>query len=73
MYTMQYRRKYFMLMYILRFDRQYLLLLLIVYKKIRVITWLTLFKEIIAVYTENCTKSINTASRVNNCKGRWYL
>jgi hypothetical protein len=31
------------------------------------INWLTLFKEIIAVYGENHTKHINTKYRVNGC------
>jgi len=31
------------------------------------INWLTLFKEIIAVYTENHTEPINTKCRVTDC------
>jgi hypothetical protein len=31
------------------------------------INWLTLFKEIIAVYTENYTKHIDTKCRVTDC------
>jgi hypothetical protein len=31
------------------------------------INWLTLFKEIIAVYCENHTKPINTKCRVTDC------
>jgi hypothetical protein len=31
------------------------------------INWLTLFKEIIAVYSENHTKTINTKRRVADC------
>jgi len=31
------------------------------------INWLMLFKEIIAVYTENHTKPINTKYRVADC------
>jgi len=34
---------------------------------IRKINWLTLFKEIIAVYTENHTKAINTKCRLTYC------
>jgi hypothetical protein len=32
-----------------------------------------LFKEIIAVYTENRTKSINKTCRVIDCESRWYM
>jgi len=35
--------------------------------------WLTLFKEIIVVYTKNRAKSINTKCRVIDCEGRWYI
>jgi hypothetical protein len=41
------------------------------------INWLMLFKEIIAVYSENYTKLINTISGQNeellNVKVRWYM
>jgi hypothetical protein len=36
------------------------------------INWLTLFKEIIAVYTENPTKPTRTTCKVNDCRSRWY-
>jgi hypothetical protein len=32
-----------------------------------------LFKEIIAVYTENRTKSINKTCRFTDCESRWYM
>jgi hypothetical protein len=35
------------------------------------INWLTLFKEIIAVYSENHIKLINTKCRVNEHYSRW--
>jgi hypothetical protein len=37
------------------------------------INWLTLFKEIIAIYSENGTKSINTTLSVTDCRSRWYI
>jgi hypothetical protein len=37
------------------------------------INWLTLFKEIIAVYTENRTKPINKECRVIDCHCRWHI
>jgi hypothetical protein len=36
------------------------------------INWLTLFKEIIAVYTENHTRPINTKRRPTDFSSRWY-
>jgi hypothetical protein len=36
------------------------------------INWLTLFKEIIAVYAENHAKSVNKKCSVTNCKISWY-
>jgi hypothetical protein len=32
-----------------------------------------LFKEIIAVYSENHMKDINTKSSVTDCKSIWYI
>jgi hypothetical protein len=32
-----------------------------------------LFKEIIAVYSKNHVKDINTKFRVNECKSRWCI
>jgi hypothetical protein len=43
------------------------------YFTITKINWLTLFKKIIAVYSENRTKSISTKYRVIVCKSRWYI
>jgi hypothetical protein len=40
---------------------------------IKNISWLTLFKEVITVYTKNRTKFINAARRVTVCKSRWYI
>jgi hypothetical protein len=37
------------------------------------INWLTLFKEIITVCTENRTKPINIKYRVIDCWSRWYI
>jgi hypothetical protein len=37
------------------------------------INWLTLFKEIIAVYSENHTKHINTKLIVTDCQSRWHI
>jgi hypothetical protein len=37
------------------------------------INWLTLFKEIVAVYSENHTKPINTKWRVIDCRSRWEI
>jgi hypothetical protein len=37
------------------------------------INWLMLLKEIIAVYTENHTKHINTKRRVTDGQSRWYI
>jgi hypothetical protein len=34
---------------------------------------LTVFKEIIAVYTENYTKHLNIKTVVNYCWSRWYI
>jgi hypothetical protein len=32
-----------------------------------------LFKEIIAVYTENQTKAINTKCSITDCQSRWFI
>jgi len=37
------------------------------------INWLTLFKKIIAVYTENHLKHMNTECSVSDCGSRWYI
>jgi hypothetical protein len=37
------------------------------------IKFLTLFDEIIAVYSENHTKNINTKFRVIDCLSRWFI
>jgi hypothetical protein len=34
---------------------------------------LTLFKEIIAVYSENHAKPINTKCSITDCQGRWFI
>jgi hypothetical protein len=37
------------------------------------INWLMLFKEIIAVYSENQAKPINTKCCINDCQSRWFI
>jgi hypothetical protein len=37
------------------------------------IKWLMLFKEIIAVYSENYEKPINTKCNITDCQGRWFI
>jgi hypothetical protein len=37
------------------------------------ITWLMLFEEIIAVYSEKHTKHINTKCSIADCQSRWYI
>jgi hypothetical protein len=37
------------------------------------IKWLMLFKEIIAVYSENHTKSKNTKRNIIQCQSRWFI
>jgi hypothetical protein len=37
------------------------------------INLLTLFKEIIAVYSKNHTKPINTKCRISDCQSRWFI
>jgi hypothetical protein len=34
---------------------------------------LMLFKEIIAVYSENYTKPINTKCSITDCQSRWFI
>jgi hypothetical protein len=40
---------------------------------IRKIKWLTLFKEIIDVYSENHTKPINTKCSIADSQSRWFI
>jgi hypothetical protein len=35
--------------------------------------WLVLFKEIIAVYSENHAKPINTKCGITDCQSRWVI
>jgi len=35
--------------------------------------WLTLFKEIIAVHSENHAKPINTKCSITNCQSTWFI
>jgi hypothetical protein len=37
------------------------------------INWLTVFKEIIADYSENQTKPITTKCSVTDCQRRWFI
>jgi hypothetical protein len=37
------------------------------------INWLTLFKEIIAVYSENHAKPINIKFSITDCERRWFI
>jgi hypothetical protein len=37
------------------------------------INWLMLFKEIIAVYSENHAKPINTKCSFTDCQSRWFI
>jgi hypothetical protein len=37
------------------------------------INFLTLFKEIIAVYSENHAKPINTKCSITDCQSRWFI
>jgi hypothetical protein len=37
------------------------------------INWLTLFKEVNAVYSENHTKPINTKCNITECQSRWFI
>jgi hypothetical protein len=36
------------------------------------INWLTVFKEIIAVYSENYAKPINAKCSITYCQSRWF-
>jgi hypothetical protein len=37
------------------------------------INWLTPFKEIISVYSENHEKPINTKFSITYCQSRWFI
>jgi hypothetical protein len=37
------------------------------------INWLTLFKEIFAVYSENHAEPINTKYGITDCQSRWFI
>jgi hypothetical protein len=37
------------------------------------INWLTLFKEVITVYSENHAKPINTKCSITDCQSRWFI
>jgi hypothetical protein len=37
------------------------------------INWLTLFKEIIAVYSENHAKPINTKCSITGYQSKWFI
>jgi hypothetical protein len=37
------------------------------------INWLKLFKEIIAIYSENHAKPINTKCSITDCQSRWFI
>jgi hypothetical protein len=37
------------------------------------INWLMLFKEIIAVYSENHAKPIYTKCSITDCQSRWFI
>jgi hypothetical protein len=36
------------------------------------VNWLMLFKEIIAVYSENHAKPVNTKCSITDCQSRWF-
>jgi hypothetical protein len=40
---------------------------------IKKINWLIPFKEIIAVYSENEAKPINTKCSINDCQSTWFI
>jgi hypothetical protein len=40
---------------------------------ITTINWLMLFKEIIAIYSENHVKPINTKCSITDCQSRWFI
>jgi hypothetical protein len=37
------------------------------------INWLMLFKEVVAVYSDNHTKPINTKRSITDCQSRWLI
>jgi hypothetical protein len=37
------------------------------------INWLMLFKEIMAVYSENHAKPVNTKCSITDCQSRWFI
>jgi hypothetical protein len=37
------------------------------------INWLTVFKEIITVYSNNHAKPINTKCSITDCQSRWFI
>jgi hypothetical protein len=37
------------------------------------INWLTPFKKIIAVYSENHAKPINAKCSITDCQSRWFI
>jgi hypothetical protein len=37
------------------------------------INWLMLFKEIIAVYSENHAKPLSTKFSITDCQSRWFI
>jgi hypothetical protein len=37
------------------------------------INWLMLFKEIIADYSDNHAKPINTKCSITDCQSRWFI
>jgi hypothetical protein len=37
------------------------------------LNWLMLFKEIIAVYSENRAKPINAKYSITDCQSRWFI
>jgi hypothetical protein len=43
------------------------------YFTITKINWLTLFKEIIAVYSENHAKPINKKCSITDCQSGWFI
>jgi hypothetical protein len=43
------------------------------YFTITTINWLTLFKEVIVVYSENHTQAINKKRSITDCQSRWFI
>jgi hypothetical protein len=37
------------------------------------VNWLMLFREIIAVYSENHAKPLNTKCSITDCQSRWFI